>query len=71
MGTYIGKETIVGLLFSWSSIDGLEIGRPWHYQAKKAFGNVIISTSKNENELDVYIVNDTFLKLKIRLLLVI
>ena len=64
MGTLYWQLNDCWPAVSWSSIDGLGNWKALHYQAKKAFGNVIISTSKNENELDVYIVNDTFSEIK-------
>jgi beta-mannosidase len=64
MGTLYWKLKDCWPAVSWSSIDGLGNWKALHYQAKKAFENVIISTSKNENELEVYIVNDTFSEIK-------
>ncbi len=49
---------------SWSSIDGLGNWKALHYKAKKAFENVIISTVKDESEVAIYIVNDTFSEIK-------
>ena len=64
MGTLYWQLNDCWPAVSWSSIDGLGNWKALHYQAKKAFENVIISTSKNENELEVYIVNDTFSEIK-------
>ena len=64
MGTLYWQLNDCWPAVSWSSIDGLGNWKALHYQAKKAFKNVIISTSKNKKELDVYIVNDTFSEIK-------
>jgi beta-mannosidase len=64
MGTLYWQLNDCWPAVSWSSIDGLGNWKALHYQAKKAFENVIISTSKNEKELDIYIVNDTFSEIK-------
>ena len=64
MGTLYWQLNDCWPAVSWSSIDGLGNWKALHYQAKKAFKNVIISTSKNEKELDVYIINDTFSEIK-------
>ena len=64
MGTLYWQLNDCWPAVSWSSIDGLGNWKALHYQAKKAFKNVIISTSKNKKELDVYIINDTFFEIK-------
>ncbi|MDG2052684.1 MAG: glycoside hydrolase family 2 protein [Flavobacteriaceae bacterium] len=64
MGTLYWQLNDCWPAVSWSSIDGLGNWKALHYQAKKAFENVIISTSKNEKEIDIYIVNDTFSEIK-------
>ena len=64
MGTLYWQLNDCWPAVSWSSIDGLGNWKALHYQAKKAFKNVIISTSKNKKELDVYIINDTFSEIK-------
>jgi beta-mannosidase len=64
MGTLYWQLNDCWPAVSWSSIDGLGNWKALHYQAKKAFKNVVISTSKNEKELDVYIINDTFSEIK-------
>jgi beta-mannosidase len=64
MGTLYWQLNDCWPAVSWSSIDGLGNWKALHYQAKKAFENVIISTSKNENAVTVYIVNDTFSEIK-------
>jgi beta-mannosidase len=69
MGTLYWQLNDCWPAVSWSSIDGLGNWKALHYQAKKAFENVIISTSKIENELNVYIVNDTFSEIKDTLLI--
>jgi len=64
MGTLYWQLNDCWPAVSWSSIDGLGNWKALHYQVKKAFENVIISTSKKEKELEVYIVNDTFSEIK-------
>tara|TARA_B100000809_G_scaffold265627_1_gene325052 strand:+ start:4728 stop:7220 length:2493 start_codon:yes stop_codon:yes gene_type:complete len=64
MGTLYWQLNDCWPAVSWSSIDGLGNWKALHYQARKAFENVIISTSKIENELDIYIINDTFSEIK-------
>lgn len=60
MGTLYWQLNDCWPAVSWSSIDGIGNWKALHYQAKKAFENVIISTSENNNYVDIFIVNDTF-----------
>ena len=60
MGTLYWQLNDCWPAVSWSSIDGLDNWKAFHYQAKKAFENIILSTYQKENEVEVFIVNDTF-----------
>ena len=44
---------------SWSSIDFFGNWKALHYQAKKAFDNVLITFEANNDQLELYLVNDT------------
>ena len=44
---------------SWSSIDFFGNWKALHYQAKKAFDNVLITFDVNNDQLELYLVNDT------------
>ena len=43
---------------SWSSIDHFGNWKAFHYEAKDAFENVLISFERHSDRVDVYIVND-------------
>lgn len=43
---------------SWSSIDFFGNWKALHYQAKRSFENILISFEQNNNNVDVYVVND-------------
>ena len=71
MGTLYWQLNDVWPAISWSSIDYFGNWKAFHYKAKKAFDNVLISTTKTKYNYDTYIVNDSIsdlqgtLKLKI------
>ncbi len=60
MGTLYWQLNDCWPAVSWSSIDGFGNWKALHYQAKKAFENVILSTLENDNQVEVFVVNDTF-----------
>ena len=60
MGTLYWQLNDCWPAVSWSSIDGLGNWKALHYKAKKAFKNVIISTSEAEKKIKISIINDTF-----------
>ena len=64
MGTLYWQLNDCWPAVSWSSIDGLGNWKALQYQAKKAFENVIISTTQTEKNVAIYIVNDTFSEVK-------
>jgi len=45
---------------SWSSIDFFGNWKALHYQAKKSFKNLLISANINNDNVNIYLVNDTF-----------
>ncbi len=45
---------------SWSSIDGLGNWKALHYEAKRAFENILLSTSLSDETLNIHLINDTF-----------
>ncbi|HET8838525.1 MAG TPA: glycoside hydrolase family 2 TIM barrel-domain containing protein, partial [Flavobacteriaceae bacterium] len=49
---------------SWSSIDYLGNWKALHYQAKKTFENVLISTEEKNDSLNIFLMNDTFEKIE-------
>ena len=71
MGTLYWQLNDVWPAISWSSIDYFGNWKAFHYKAKKAFDNVLISTKETKYSYDTYIVNDSLsdiqgtLKLKI------
>ena len=64
MGTLYWQLNDCWPAVSWSSIDGLGNWKALQYQAKKAFENIIISTTQTEKNVAIYIVNDTFSEVK-------
>ncbi|MDG1791113.1 MAG: glycoside hydrolase family 2 protein [Flavobacteriaceae bacterium] len=64
MGTLYWQLNDCWPAVSWSSMDGLGNWKALQYQAKKAFKNVIISTTQTEKKVAIYIVNDTFSEIK-------
>ena len=71
MGTLYWQLNDVWPAISWSSIDYFGNWKAFHYKAKKAFDNVLISTKKTKYNYETFIVNDSLsniegtLKLKI------
>jgi len=64
MGTLYWQLNDCWPVVSWSSIDGLGNWKALHYAAKRAFEEVLISTINREDNIEIYIVNDTFTPLK-------
>jgi len=64
MGTLYWQLNDCWPVVSWSSIDGLGNWKALHYAAKRAFEEILISTINREDNIDIYIVNDTFTPLK-------
>ena len=60
MGTLYWQLNDLWPVVSWSSIDYLGNWKALHYEVKKSFENILISTEEKENSLHIYIVNDTF-----------
>ena len=64
MGTLYWQLNDVWPAISWSSIDYFGNWKAFHYKAKKAFDNVLISTTKTKYSLDTFIVNDSLSDIK-------
>jgi beta-mannosidase len=64
MGTLYWQLNDCWPAVSWSSIDYLGNWKALHYQAKKAFENVLISAEERNDSLHIFVVNDTFEKIK-------
>ena len=60
MGTLYWQLNDCWPAVSWSSIDYLGNWKALHYQAKKAFENVLVSAEEKNDSLYVFVVNDTF-----------
>lgn len=60
MGTLFWQLNDCWPAISWSSIDYLGNWKALHYQAKKAFENILISAEEKKDSLNIFIVNDTF-----------
>ena len=60
MGTLYWQLNDCWPAVSWSSIDYLGNWKALHYQAKKAFENVLISAEEKNDSLNIFVVNDTF-----------
>lgn len=58
MGTLFWQLNDCWPAISWSSIDYFGNWKALHYQSKKSFENVIISSEINENKISFYLVND-------------
>ena len=69
MGTLYWQLNDCWPAVSWSSMDGLGNRKALQYQAKKAFKNLIISTTQTEKNVAIYIVNDTFSEIKNKLVI--
>jgi len=63
MGTLYWQLNDCWPAISWSSIDYLGNWKALHYQAKKAFENVLISTEEKNDSLNIFVVNDSFEKI--------
>lgn len=64
MGTLYWQLNDCWPAVSWSSIDYLGNWKALHYQAKKAFENVLISMEEKNDSLQVFVINDTFETIK-------
>ncbi len=64
MGTLYWQLNDCWPAVSWSSIDFFGNWKALHYKVKKAYKNVIISTSEIDNEINISIINDTFSEIK-------
>lgn len=60
MGTLYWQLNDCWPAVSWSSIDYLGNWKALHYQAKKAFENVLVSAVEKNDSLQIFVVNDTF-----------
>lgn len=60
MGTLYWQLNDCWPAVSWSSIDYLGNWKALHFQAKKAFENVLVSAEEKNDSLRIYVVNDTF-----------
>ncbi len=60
MGTLYWQLNDCWPAVTWSSIDYLGNWKALHFQAKKAFENVLISTEEKNDSLKIFVVNDTF-----------
>lgn len=49
---------------SWSSIDFFGNWKALHYQAKKTFDNVLISFEEDNDQLKIYVINDSIKNIK-------
>jgi beta-mannosidase len=67
MGTLYWQLNDCWPVVSWSSIDGLGNWKALHYEAKRAFEDILISTSESDGALKVHLINDSFSELKDRL----
>jgi len=64
MGTLYWQLNDCWPAVSWSSMDGLGNWKALQYHAKKAFENIIISSTQTEKNVAIYVVNDTFAEVK-------
>ena len=64
MGTLYWQLNDCWPAVSWSSMDGLGNWKALQYHAKKAFENIIISTTQTKKNVAIYVVNDTFAEVK-------
>ena len=64
MGTLYWQLNDCWPAISWSSIDYLGNWKALQYKAKKAFENVLISSIIVNNDVNTFIINDTFKNLK-------
>ncbi len=64
MGTLYWQLNDCWPSISWASIDYLGNWKALHYQAKKAFENVLISAEEKNDSIKIYVVNDTFENIK-------
>ncbi|MEE9407856.1 MAG: glycoside hydrolase family 2 protein [Polaribacter sp.] len=60
MGTLFWQLNDCWPAISWSSIDYFGNWKALQYKSKKAFENLLISTTVKDNEASIYIVNDNF-----------
>ncbi len=60
MGTLYWQLNDLWPVVSWSSIDYLGNWKASHYEVKKSFENVLISTEVKNDSITIFIVNDTF-----------
>lgn len=60
MGTLYWQLNDCWPAVSWSSLDYLGNWKALHFQAKKAFENVLVSAEEKNDSLHVFVVNDTF-----------
>ena len=67
MGTLYWQLNDCWPAVSWSSIDYLGNWKALHYQAKKAFENILISAEERNDSLQIFLVNDTFEKISSQL----
>ena len=64
MGTLYWQLNDCWPAVSWSSLDYLGNWKALHFQAKKAFENVLVSAEEKNDSLHVFVVNDTFENIK-------
>jgi len=69
MGTLYWQLNDCWPAISWSSIDFFGNWKALHYQAKKDFKNVLLSTKQQDNKVAIYVVNDHFNAIKDTLLI--
>ena len=60
MGTLYWQLNDCWQVTSWSSLDYYGNWKAFHYQAKKSYENLLLSVNEEDNNYNVYLINDNF-----------
>jgi beta-mannosidase len=60
MGTLYWQLNDCWPVTSWSSLDYYGNWKAFHYQAKKSYENLLLSVNEEDNNYNVYLINDNF-----------